>query len=117
MNFVTTTLGRILFGLPFGIFGLFHFMNAESMKGMVPFPPQVLWVYITGLALVAASVSILINKKAKLASLLLGILLLVFVFAIHLKGAIGGDPSSTANLLKDMSLAGAAFLYSGHAKS
>ena len=117
MNFLTTTLGRILFAIPFGVFGLFHLMNAQAMKGMVPFPPQIVWIYVTGLALIAATVSILIGKKAKLSSLLLGIMLLVFALSIHLVGAMGGDHTSVGNLLKDLSLAGAAFLYSGHAKS
>ena len=116
MNFVTTTLGKILFAIPFGIFGIFHFMNADGMKGMVPFPPQLVWIYLTGAALIAASVSILINKKAKLSSLLLGVMLLVFALSIHLPSVIGGDQMSMPNLLKDLALSGAAFLYSGNAK-
>lgn len=116
MNFITKTLGRILYALPFGIFGLFHFMNASQMQGMVPFPPQIVWVYVTGAALLAACISIVINKKAKLASLLLGIMLLIFVLAIHLPNALGGDHAAVANLLKDAALAGAAFVIAGISK-
>ncbi len=116
MNFVTTTLGRILFAVPFGIFGLFHFMNAGAMKGMVPFPPQVVWIYVTGAALIAAAISIVINKKARLASLLLGAMLLIFVLSIHLPGVLGGDQSAMPNLLKDLSLSGAAFTFAGISK-
>ncbi len=116
MNFVTNTLGKILFAVPFGIFGIMHFMNAGAMSGMVPLPPQIVWVYITGAALIAACVSILINKKAKLATLLLGIMLLIFALSIHLAAVVGGDQMAMGSLLKDVALAGAAFLYSGNAK-
>jgi len=116
MNFITTTLGRLLFAIPFAVFGIFHFANASMMKGWVPFPPQIVWIYLTGTALIAASISMIINKKAKLASLLLGIMLLVFVLSIHLPAVLGGDQSAMTNLLKDTALAGAAFMYSGHAK-
>ena len=116
MKFVTTTLGRVLFALPFAVFGINHFMFAEAMKAYVPIPPQVIWVYITGIALILASLSILINKKAKLASLLLGIMLVIFATSVHLRALIGGDQMAMGQVLKDLSLAGAAFFYSGHAK-
>ena len=116
MNFITTTLGRLLFAIPFGVFGIFHFLNANMMKDWVPIPPQIVWIYVTGAALIAASISMLINKKAKLASLLLGAMLLIFVLTLHLPGALGGDQMSMTNLLKDLALSGAAFMYSGHAK-
>jgi len=116
MNAITSTIGRILYALPFGIFGLFHFMNAGQMKGMVPLPPQIVWVYVTGAGMLLACISILINKKAKLGALLLGIMLLIFALSIHLPNAVGGDQASVSNLLKDVALAGGALLYSGIAK-
>lgn len=108
-----TNLGRIMYAVPMAIFGLFHFMNANAMAGMVPVPGGVIWVYLTGVALVAAGVSIIIKKKASLATLLLGILLLIFAFTIHLPGAIDGAQASTSNFLKDFALAGAALFMSG----
>ncbi|MCF8300736.1 MAG: hypothetical protein K9I55_06760 [Haliscomenobacter sp.] len=47
---------------------------------MVPaaIPGGVLWVYLTGIALIAAAVAILTDKMAKLASVLLAALLIVF---------------------------------------
>jgi len=110
MKVLTSTVGRILFALPFLIFGLFHFMSAEQMAGMVPVPGGVFWVYFTGVALIAAAVSMLINKYAKLASLLLAALLLVFVLAIHLPAVLGGDQMAMISLLKDISMAGGALL-------
>ena len=113
MKTITDLLGRILFAVPFGIFGLFHFMNASDMAGMVSIPGGVFWVYLTGLALLAAAVSILTNIKAKLALQLLGVMLLVFALGIHLPDVLGGHDMSMPSLLKDTSLAGAAFWLSG----
>lgn len=106
--------GKYLFAIPFLIFGAFHFMNAEGMAGMVPIPGGVIWVYLTGLGLIAAAVSMFIGKMDKLATFLLGVMLLIFVLALHLKGAMSGDQMSTTMLLKDVSMAGASWLYASY---
>jgi putative oxidoreductase len=112
-------LGKYLYAIPFGIFGIMHFMNADDMAGMPPFGGSIM-VYITGLALVAAAVSIIIGKMDKLASVLLAVLLLLFVFTMHLSGVMSGDEAqmmtSMPNLLKDTALAGAALMYASMAK-
>lgn len=109
---VILSLGKYLFAIPFAVFGVFHFMNADAMSGMA-FGQSIL-VYITGAALIAATISMLIGKMDKLATFLLGIMLLVFVFAVHLQGAMGGDQMAMTSLLKDLMLAGGAFIYAGH---
>jgi uncharacterized membrane protein len=109
-----TRQGKFLFAIPFAVFGVMHLMMGANMAGMVPsfIPGGVLWVYLTGVALIAAPVAMLMNKMAKLATFLLGVLMLVFALSIHLVAVLGGDQMSMGNLLKDLALAGAAFLYS-----
>lgn len=102
--------GRYLYAVPFAIFGLFHLMNAGDLAGMVPFPGGVFWVYLTGIAFLAASLSFIIKKKVRLAGLLLGIMLLIFVLSIHVPAVVGeGDQMAMTNLLKDLALAGGAW--------
>jgi uncharacterized membrane protein YphA (DoxX/SURF4 family) len=109
-----STIGRYMYALPFGVFGFLHFMNAGAMSGMVPIPGGVFWVYLTGLALLAACVSIIIETKARLACILLGVMLLIFVLSIHLPGIIGGEMQpNMSNLLKDLALAGGAWFIAG----
>lgn len=109
-------IGRYLYALPFGVFGLFHFMNASQMAGYVPgwIPGGAFWVYLTGAAFLAVCVSIIIEKKTRLACILLGVMLLIFVLTIHLPSVIGGEmqPAMT-NLLKDLALAGGAWFIAG----
>ncbi|MDA0196653.1 MAG: DoxX family protein [Bacteroidetes bacterium] len=111
-------IGRIIYGIPMLMFAFGHFGNANMMSGMVPsfIPGGVFWVYLTGLALLAAGVSIIINKKMKLATLLLGIMLLIFAFTIHLPNMMGGnDIYALPMFMKDLGLAGAALFMSGQA--
>ena len=72
MKILTDLVARILFIVPLLGFGSGHLMNAGDMAGMVPIPGGVFWIYLTGVALLAAAVSIIIKKKAALATLLLG---------------------------------------------
>ncbi len=105
-------LGKYLFAIPFAVFGIMHFMAAKDMAAMAP--GGEIMVYITGLALLAATVSILMGKMDKLASVLLALMLLLFIIP-HAQ-AVGDDPSQMANILKNISLAGAALMYAGMAK-
>jgi len=110
------TLARYLFAIPFLVFGLFHFMNTSAMTGMVPgwLPGNAFWVIITGLALVAAAVSMMIRVWDYWASLLLALMLILFVIMIHLPGATDGNQQAMTMLLKDTALAGAALLYAAY---
>lgn len=109
------TVGKFLYAIPMAVFGILHFMMAGAMAGMVPsfVPGGVIWVYITGVALIAAAVAILINKHAVLAAQLLGVMLLIFALSIHLVAVMGGDQAAMSMVLKDTALAGGAFILSG----
>ncbi len=108
-------VGRIVFAIPFAVFAMMHFMKAGDMSGMVPawVPGGVFWVYVIGLALLAAAIGIVFKKQIYLASLLLAGLLFIFVLTIHLPALFGGDQMAMSGLLKDMSLAGGALLIAG----
>lgn len=107
------TVGRYLFAIPFGIFGILHFMNAGAMAGMVPIPGGVLWVYLTGAALIAAAAAIMSGKMGALASQLLAVFLLLTAFTVHLPALMGGDQNAMSQVLKDLALAGGALVLSG----
>ena len=106
-------VGRFLYALPMAGFGVLHFMMGDAMAGMVPIPGGIIWVYITGAALLAAVVSILTGKHAVLATRLLGLMLLIFATTIHLRMVIGGDMNAMSMVFKDTALAGGAFILSG----
>lgn len=111
-----SSVGRYLYAIPMGVFGLLHFLNTGALAGMVPIPGGAFWVYLTGVALLAAAVAIIAGKYAVLATQLLGVMLLIFVVTIHLPGVMAGGEQMMAampNLLKDTALAGGAWILSG----
>jgi len=114
--FFPTRFAEIIFALIMGFFGVLHFMNVDIMSGMIPdyLPGDgKLWIYITGAGFIAAGLAILINKFKRVACYLLAAMLLVFVFTLHLKTAMDGNPGQ---LLKDTGLAMAAIMIGNHAK-
>ena len=111
-------VGKYLYAIPLLVFGFAHLGNANAMAGMVPIPGGAFWVYLTGVALIAAAVSIAIGKMDKLATALLGLMLIIFALSIHLPGMMGSEgmaqQASMSNLLKDLALSGAAWFYAAH---
>ena len=110
-------LGKFMYIIPIGIFGLMHMASAEQMAGMVPawLPLKVIIVYVTGLTLIAATVALIMNKKVKLAMTLLAVELLLFVVLIHVVAVVGGNEMQMAMVLKDTSMAGAALYLASQA--
>jgi len=106
-------LGRILFGLPMAVFGIMHFINGGMMTGMVWLPGGIFWVYLTGVALIAAAISFTVNKYTLWAAWGLVLFLFLTAFTVHLPGWVGGNASSMSGFLKDASLMGAALYFTG----
>jgi len=111
MKVLTDIVARILFALPLLMFGLFHFMNAEGMAAMAPFGGVII-VYLTGVALIAGAVSVVIKKKAALACLLLGVFFLLTALAVHVP-SLETNEMAMSQVLKDVALAGGAWFMSG----
>jgi len=109
-------VGKLMFAGPMAMFGIFHFMGAESMVSMVPdfLPAPIAFVYLTGLAMILAAVAIVVGKKAKLATQLLGLMLAIFAVLIHLPGFLNQEPVGSSMFLKDVALAGASWFMSDH---
>lgn len=119
MKILTNQVARILYSLPLLMFGMGHFTNATTMaEQMIPnLPGNTILVYLTGAALFAAAISIILKKMAGLSTLLLAVMLLSFAFIIHLPNMMSTDEMmsmmGTANFFKDIGLAGAALFMSG----
>jgi uncharacterized membrane protein YphA (DoxX/SURF4 family) len=117
INLPTGTLGRYLFAIPIAIFGVLHFLAGNAMVDTMPIPGGIFWAWVTGVALIAAAVAIMIGMYGRLAAQLLGILLLTFALTVHLPALLGGDQMAMSNVLKDLALAGGAWVLSGVLRS
>ncbi|MFZ0456615.1 MAG: hypothetical protein WAM24_22890 [Ignavibacteriaceae bacterium] len=109
-----TKTGMYIFGIPIGILGIIHFLMGSSIAAGLPsfFFAPIVWIYISGLALLAASISILTGKYTRLACLLLALLFFILVLTIDLPGFIMNSTSyiEIFMLLKDVTIGGGALV-------
>lgn len=78
--------GRLCFGISLPVFGVLHFIYygyvASVIPGWIPYP--LFWAYFTGVAMIAAGISIIFNIKARLAAVLVGAMFGLWVLILHL---------------------------------
>jgi len=86
------------------------------MKGYVWVPGKVFWVYFSGVALILAAISLIMNKYTKWACYGLVVFLFITGFTIHLPHLIQGNQASMTGFLKDVMLLGAALHFAGHSE-
>jgi putative oxidoreductase len=121
-----TDLGRIIFAIPFAVFGFNHFFNWELLALMYNtfIPIGVYTNFLIGIALIAVSICIILKIYIKLSCLLLAALLLLFIISIHIPQLFfNHNPEHLdskfaqifiiTNMLKDISLMGGALMIAG----
>lgn len=113
-----TTIGRILFALPFALFGINHFLMMDFYTGMltsfIPFGGYM--IILTGVLLIGTSLSIILKKFIRISTFTLAALLLLFIATIHIPHLIQGEVDvkmTLVTLLKDISLLGGALMIGG----
>ena len=83
-----TSLGQLLFGFCTLVWGGAHFIYMNLTAPLVPrwLPPsQVFWGYLTGVAFLAAGLAILSRIQARLAAMLLTLMLASFTLLVHIR--------------------------------
>lgn len=107
---IPTQAAVVLYAIIWALFGINHLLNAGEMAGMVPLPGGAFWVYLTGVAMILAAVAIIFNIQARLAGYLLAVMLLVFIFMVHVPGLMKGNLMAPVSILKDLGLLCAAII-------
>jgi uncharacterized membrane protein len=109
--------GRLFYAIPMAVFGTEHFCFPEEIGELVPswIPAHPFWVYLVGLALIAAALSIIVKRQAWLAATLLGIMLCLFVVLISAPAVVANprDRFMWAVALRDLAFSGGAFAFAG----
>jgi uncharacterized membrane protein len=111
-------VGRLFFAIPLAVFGSEHFTLTASIATLVPrwIPAATFWVYLVGLAFLAAALSIAIlikERLARLAAALVGMTLLVFVLVMDLPAVVAnpGNRFFWALALRQLAFSGGAFAF------
>lgn len=112
-----TIAGRIIFAIPFGLFGINHFMMIDFYIGQLTsfIPAGGFTIILTGLCLIAACISIITKKLIRLSTILLAILLVIFILTIHIPHLVHhfNTEVTIIALFKDISLVGGSLLIAG----
>jgi uncharacterized membrane protein len=84
------TLCNLCCAIPLAVFGALHLFGTQFVAAIVPryMPWRMFWVYLVGVALIAASLSIASRVAVRWSGLLFGIMMFLFVAMIHLPGAV-----------------------------
>src|SRR6266849_4349589 len=114
--------GRLFLAIPLAVFGTEHFTNTADVAKGVPrwFPAHAFWVYLVGIALIAAALSITVQIQSPLAATLLGAMFFSFVLLMHIPGIIAHASNRFfwAVGLRDTAFSGGALAYAGsHGRS
>jgi uncharacterized membrane protein len=110
-------LGPLFLALFLILGGIQHFVYLDFVTKLVPswIPGPRLWVYFTGLALIAGGVGILVPKTSRLAATMTGIMILLWVLLLHIPRALA-DPHAAGEIsgvFEALALSGVAFILDG----
>jgi hypothetical protein len=109
--------GRFLIAISLVVFAVQHFMYASFVATLVPtwMPAHLFWAYFTGLAFVAAALSIATKKMIGLAGTLLGTMFLLWVVLLHAPRVAGAvrNGDEVTSLSVALAMSGVGFVVAG----
>jgi len=111
--------GAFFFALTMFCFGRAHFLYADATAMLVPawIPGALFWVYFSGTALMAAALCIVFRVKVFLASLLLGCMIFIWFWIIHVPNAfrhlLENQGNEISAAFSALAFSGIAFMISG----
>ena len=114
--------GAILFPITIISFGTDHFLYAKEAADYVPswVPNHLFWMYVTGTALIASGIAIILQIKVRLAACLLGSMIFIWFIILHIPYVIASSLADRAGEVTSAFLAlaysGIAFAIAGSAK-
>jgi uncharacterized membrane protein len=86
-----TLIGRLFFAIALIGLGIEHFIFKDFITGRAPAWPQaipggLIWAYLTGIAFIIISISIISEKKSRFAAILAGVLIFLWAFLRNIPG-------------------------------
>ncbi len=109
-------VGRHFLPITVAVFGIDHFLYTDFVASLVPswIPGALFWTYFAGIALIAAGVGMILGIQARLASLMLGIMIFLWFIILHIPRAIADPHSAKGNewtsVFEALAFSGIAFM-------
>lgn len=113
-------VGRICLSIFMIIGGIEHFIFLEFVAQLVPswIPGKIFWACFTGIALIAGGVGLLVNRLVFLASLLSGIMIVIWFLVLHLPRAfVFMDNNEWIAVCESLAFSGIAFVVGASTKT
>jgi uncharacterized membrane protein YphA (DoxX/SURF4 family) len=108
------TAGRVLFAVTLVVFGVQHFMYDVFVAAVIPawIPARMFWTCFTGVAFIAAGVSLMVGRAARLAAFWLGLMFFLWLILLHVPRAAGspGGQNEWNSAFVALAMCGAAWL-------
>jgi uncharacterized membrane protein YphA (DoxX/SURF4 family) len=106
--------GRVMFAASLVVFAVQHFLYAKFVATLIPawIPARLFWSYFVGIAFIAAALAIVARKMARAASILLGVMFLIWVVILHMPrvAASPRNGDEVTSLLVALAMGGASFI-------
>jgi len=113
------SFGAILFSITIISFSIDHYLYAKEAADYVPswIPHHLFWIYVTGTALFASGLAIILKIKRELAATLLGTMIFTWVIVLHVPRILVSPViylgSEIASTLIALAYSGIAFVIAG----
>lgn len=114
-------LARVAFGLSFIAFGASHFIYTGYVESVIPawIPAHRFFAYFTGVAHIAAGISLVSGIRVRLSTTLLAIMFACWVLVLHVPrvAAARGDTNEWTSLIVALAMCGGAWLFAAEEES
>jgi uncharacterized membrane protein len=109
--------GRFLIAVSLVVFAVQHFLYARFVANLIPswIPARLFWAYFTGIAFVAAAISIVTKRMLGMAATLLGTMFLLWVVLLHIPRVAGAvrNGDEVTSLFVAVAMCGLSFVLAG----
>ena len=118
VNPLLAVIGRYIYAFSMVIFGIQHYLYAPYIAFLIPkwMPAHLFLAYFTGTAFIAAGVAIAIHFFSRLASILLGLMFLLWVITLHIPRVIASphNADELISLFVALAFSGASLLLAAY---
>jgi uncharacterized membrane protein YphA (DoxX/SURF4 family) len=117
-NPLLAVIGRYIYAFSMIIFGVQHFLYAKYIAFLIPkwMPAHLFLAYFTGAAFIAAGLAIATHFFSRLASILLGMMFLLWVITLHTPRVLASphNADELVSLFIALGFSGASYLLAAH---
>lgn len=98
------------------VFGIDHFLYAPFVAMLVPawIPGHLFWTYFAGVALIASGLGMIFRVQARLAAMLLGVMIFLWLLMLHIPRAVadpyGAVGNEVTSVFEALAFSGIAFI-------